>query len=252
MSGWIKLHRDIRQNWIWQNPVYFRAWVDMIMQANHEPKNRLYKDNLVHIDRGQIVGSLKSFSKRWKMTINKTRHFLKLLENDSMIVKKTTQGFTHLNICNYDTYQSSAQTDHNFTTRSPHTHHTLTTTPKELKNEKNEKNVSKAQQIQKIKDNLDSFINKFPTKNVKHEFESFCDWLSAKGRTYKNYSAGFNNWLRKSPDIELDTKQQNSVYVCPDNHIERKIRRGVHAVCPDCRQKLIPKESALMSNILRT
>ena len=83
----------------------------MLMEANHKTKSRLYNGNLVIIKRGQIVGSLQSYANRWDMTVSQVRHFIDLLEQDKMVSKKTAQGFTHLSICNYDTYQSLQQAD---------------------------------------------------------------------------------------------------------------------------------------------
>ena len=38
--------------------------------------------------------------------------------------------------------------------------------------------------------------NKFPSVNVKLEFEAFKDFLSSKKRRYKNYKSAFRNWCR--------------------------------------------------------
>lgn len=33
-EGFICVSRSIVSHWIWNNPVYFQRWVDMIMMAN--------------------------------------------------------------------------------------------------------------------------------------------------------------------------------------------------------------------------
>ena len=34
MSGWVKIHRKIRDNWIWDKPEYLKAWLDLIFKKN--------------------------------------------------------------------------------------------------------------------------------------------------------------------------------------------------------------------------
>jgi len=249
LTGWIKLHRDIREHWIWQNPVYYRAWSDMLMEANHKTKSRLYNGNLVIIKRGQIVGSLQSYANRWDMTVSQVRHFIDLLEQDKMVSKKTAQGFTHLSICNYDTYQSLQQADNTQNAHSPQAHRKLTATPKELKNEKNERNIySKQQQLENIKNSLDEYKLQFPTKDVQGQFDFFCDYLDSKDKRYKNYAAGFKNWLRRSNDVV--TKKSNDIKVtCPSEHEFKIIERGVYTVCQTCFEQMIPVEQVQMKKM---
>ena len=37
---------------------------------------------------------------------------------------------------------------------------------------------------------------------MKFEFEKFTDWMSANGKQYEDYEAGFRNWLRKADDFD--------------------------------------------------
>ena len=51
-----------------------------------------------------------------------------------------------------------------------------------------------------IKDIDEAFLKvlqkKFPSVIVQEEFSSFKDWLSSKGRKFKDYKAAFRNWCR--------------------------------------------------------
>lgn len=45
--------------------------------------------------------------------------------------------------------------------------------------------------------NIDNFrIDEFEDIDIDKEYKKFRDWLKSKGKTYKDYSAGFRNWLR--------------------------------------------------------
>ena len=107
MSGWICLHRDIQNHWIFSDAERFRAWVDLIMLSNHEDNKFMINDTLITVTRGQLAWSQLSLSNRWKWTRQKTRTFLKLLQNESMIDTKSNHHTTIITICNYSQYQDS-------------------------------------------------------------------------------------------------------------------------------------------------
>lgn len=60
-------------------------------------------------------------------------------------------------------------------------------------------------------EDLKELQTKFPTKDVKFEYESAQDWLLANGRRKKNYKAFMRNWLRRSPDKRIPPKINNTV-----------------------------------------
>lgn len=90
-EGWIKLYRGIRKHWIWEPRIFskFEAWVDMLLQANHASQKILLGNELVQVERGSFITSELKLMERWKWSKTKVRSFLKLLEEDGMIVKKT-------------------------------------------------------------------------------------------------------------------------------------------------------------------
>ena len=138
MEGWIKIYRDITKHWIWNDPVKFKWWIDMLLMANHEDKKINIGMKLVVCKRGQSVMSLSSWAKRWGVSRDRVRAFFKLLENDAMIEHTSNTKFTQITICNYDSYQDD------LTTNSQQTHNKLTTNSQQThtnKNDKNDKNI---------------------------------------------------------------------------------------------------------------
>jgi hypothetical protein len=63
------------------------------------------------------------------------------------------------------------------------------------------KSLPRAKQIQIIGERLNDFAELFPTVDVEFQFDHWKDWMDAKGQTFKDYSAAFRNWLRKSLDL---------------------------------------------------
>jgi len=110
MNGWIKLNKRIRKHWLWDHPAYFRAWVDMLMMANWKETKKLYKDEIIVIERGEFPTSIRKLSERWGMAINTVNKLLKLLKKDTMIDTHTKHGFTTIKINNYEKYQTRLDT----------------------------------------------------------------------------------------------------------------------------------------------
>lgn len=112
--GWIRLHRKLRDHWLWDNKEVkskFEAWIDLIMMASHRERTVYIKDQLVTIKRGEVCCSLNTFAKRWKWSTGKVRRFISVLKTDKMVVQQTTRVATHLSICKYDTYQGERHAD---------------------------------------------------------------------------------------------------------------------------------------------
>lgn len=139
MIGWIKLHRKIRSHWIYENPEYLKWWVDILMEANFEPKKVLIKNMLLECKRGEVLYSYVTWAKRWKTTRSKAMRFLKMLEKDSMIVLKSVTVTTRLTICNYDSYQDVRTADEPQVNRKRTASELQVNTTKERKKEKNDK-----------------------------------------------------------------------------------------------------------------
>jgi len=104
-SGWLKIHSQIRNHWLWKDPQYLRAWIDMLMMANWKPTKRIYKNEIILIDRGSFPTSVRKLMLRWNWSNRKLYRFLKLLQKDAMIHTVKDHGFTLIKITNYDKYQ---------------------------------------------------------------------------------------------------------------------------------------------------
>src|SRR5699024_1503083 len=153
MHGWIKLHRRIQNHWIYQEDRVFsryEAWIDLIMMANHAAKRILVDNDLISVDKGQLITSIRRLCDKWKWSNTKVINFLKLLEQDSMIKFESDTKKTVINICNYNLYHDTENEDNDTETTRKHN-----------------KNISKKQQ--KSDKNANSTKNE---KNERHEKDS--------------------------------------------------------------------------------
>jgi len=65
---------------------------------------------------------------------------------------------------------------------------------------------SKKVQLKEIEIELVELQKLFPSKDVKVEFEKWTDYMLSRGKTYKNYSAAFRNWLRNEQFDKTERK----------------------------------------------
>ena len=111
-----------------------------------------------------------------------------------------------------------------------------------LKEHKYKNKSQKKDQLKEIENNLSELQNEFSEVNVKLEYEKFVDYLAANGKTYKNYNAGFKNWLRNDAfgKAKLDPKKVNKIIdvICTncDHMFKHKSELLNNMKCPKCKE----------------
>lgn len=111
--GWISLHRQIQEHWLWKDKPfsYGQAWTDMLLLANHSDNKFPLGNDIVTVETGSFITSELKLMDRWGWSKCKLRRFLMLLENDSMIIKKTDRKKTTITIVNYGNFQGLQTTE---------------------------------------------------------------------------------------------------------------------------------------------
>lgn len=107
-KGWILLHRQIQDNWIWQSKRFdnAHAFVDLLILANGVDKKTASHNRPVLCKRGTVNLSVLELSKRWGWHWRTVDSFLQALEQDGTIIVKKCQGKgTTITLVNYDKYQ---------------------------------------------------------------------------------------------------------------------------------------------------
>lgn len=109
-EGYIPLYRKIMDNWLWEDRPFSRgqAWVDLLLLANHSPREILVGGHLAGMGAGDLVTSEVTLAERWGWSRRRVQAFLSLLESQQMIVKKTGNKGTCLTLCNYRYYNDPA------------------------------------------------------------------------------------------------------------------------------------------------
>lgn len=141
-AGWIKLHREIQNHWIWQDDRYFKWWMIILLNVNHEARNFPVGTELFVCNQGQSFRSIQQWTDLFLCSKKTTIKFFSMLENDNMIqseiIGKGNRRKHLLTVVNWGKLQG-LETE-NYTERKPKI------TPKgnpnvpPNKNDKNDKN----------------------------------------------------------------------------------------------------------------
>ena len=174
MEGWIKLHRQIKEHWIWKDPVKFQWWIDILLSVNHDDAKVNIGYEIYECKRGQSIMSLKSWAENWKVSKDTVRNFFKLLAKDNMIILESLTKSTRITVCNYDTYQYYLHDEQTQPVRKANDEQTQPHSNKNDKKEKNDKNNNKFFDL--------SFVD--PLFN-----ETFLLWLNYKKEKREGYKS---------------------------------------------------------------
>ena len=194
MTGWIKLHRKFIQ-WEWFTvDEMVKLFIYLLLSANHEDGN--FQGTIVK--RGQLITGLNKLSFNTGISIQTLRTCLKRLEKTSEINIQSTNKYSIITICNYDTYQSDQQT----TNKQPNTRLTNNqqTTNKQLTTNNNDKNEENKKNDKNFVVPTEKEISDycFERKNTV-DAAKFFDFYSSKGwmvgkNKMKDWKAAVRTW----------------------------------------------------------
>lgn len=87
MEGWIKLHREIIDHWIYQDAEYLKVWMEMLIRARYwdEPSMELVGDQLIKVDRGEFIFGRPKWSQRLGISEQRLKTLIKKMLKDDMI-----------------------------------------------------------------------------------------------------------------------------------------------------------------------
>ena len=209
MSGWIKLHRSIKEHWLYTEKrkfSKFEAWNDILLTVNFSPAKKIIKGKLINVNRGESILSLDSWASRWKWNKSSVKRFFELLKKDGMIELKNETVTTRLTVCKYDTYQSKENESETQTKRKRNANETHAKPIEEEEERKEEKEEIIYRKFNHLKITIKDFerLNEIYDKDdidmVLNNIENY--------KNNKNYTSLYLtslNWLKK----DYKTKQQN-------------------------------------------
>jgi hypothetical protein len=198
MAGWIKLSREIKDHWIFADPVKFKWWIDILLTVNFEDKKVPFGFKILECKRGEALMSLQNWAKKWGVTKSVVKNFFTMLESDGMITHKNETVTTRITVCNYDSYQQLEYANNTQGKRNTNATQTQHGTTKEREERKEGK--------EEIKDN-DIFSFKKSLISLGVETQIAEDWM--KVRKLKKASNTKTSFEKIKTQIELSEKPAN-------------------------------------------
>lgn len=160
MEGWIKLHRQLLDNPISCKPSYLSVWIHLLLLANHEDKDFIYKNEKYTCARGQIVTSRAKLAERTGLAGSTVEDILRYLEKEGNIRQQDNSSFRLITVINYNQYQEVRQQAGQPADSQPDTN----------KNEKNEKNINTMRESSPKGDAVvESILTK--TEGISYEYQ---------------------------------------------------------------------------------
>lgn len=106
-KGWIMLFRSMQDHWLWKDRPFSKgqAWIDLLLDANHESHKLLFSGELITIKRGQVLTSKVKLAQRWGWDRKTVTSFLDVLKADNQADTKADNKCTLITITNYNQYQ---------------------------------------------------------------------------------------------------------------------------------------------------
>lgn len=206
-QGWISLHRSIQDNWIWEEKPYdkARAWIDILLMVNHEKKKVLLGTQLIDVDKGEKITSIRKLADRWGWSTTKVDSFLKMLESDKMIELKKDTKKTVIKVLNYANYQDRNKTEKD-TEMTPERQQSDTEmTPKNTNNnDNNANNENKGVKPNGFSVVIDNYTDDAALK------QTIKDFIEMRKKNKKNMTAkALELMLKKLDSLAIDdfTKQ---------------------------------------------
>ena len=107
-NGWIKLHRKILESEVASyDGQTFAAFVTLLLRVNF--RQGWFQG--MPVLPGQMITSREKLAAMWGVSVQRARTILHRLELADAITVKSTNRFTLVSVCNWETYQNGVAAD---------------------------------------------------------------------------------------------------------------------------------------------
>lgn len=222
MNGWIKIHRGIVDHWLFQDERYFKWWITILLYVNHEGKKFPVNGELVTCNPGESFRSVDDWAAVLKCHKKTLYKFFNLLENDSMIKRKTVGNGNRrkhlLTVVNWDKFQEK-ETE-KYTESAPGKYTESVPLTRMNKNEKNKEGKTVRFIPPDLPELTECFRKKILEKgknlNPEFEAENFLSFYSSKNwfigkNKMTNYKSAVTGWVNRAKEQSKPINGQKKI-----------------------------------------
>jgi len=133
MTGWLKVHRKLKDSSFYKDSQAVHLWLHLLLCANHKEAEVLIGQQIVKVKPGQFITGRKKLSEATGIAESKIQRVLKVFEKCTMIEQQTFTKYRVISITNFTEYQLGEQ----------QTNSKRTTDEQQMNTNKNDKNEKK-------------------------------------------------------------------------------------------------------------
>ncbi|MBN2171537.1 MAG: hypothetical protein JW819_09490 [Candidatus Krumholzibacteriota bacterium] len=101
-AGWVPLWRDdVRLAGILKNHLAAALYVQLLVEATHEPRTVMFGEHAVQLEAGEVVTCRRQLAEDLGTTDRRIRTAITVLETVQLTTSRTTNGYTVFTLANY-------------------------------------------------------------------------------------------------------------------------------------------------------
>lgn len=193
----ILLNLDKLSGWPWISDInVYYVFTRMLLTANVEAK--MWRN--IEVGKGQFIYMLESYARELNLSVQSLRTVLNKLEKSGEITKKSTNKFTIVTICNYDSWVLFV--DNEQQTSNKQTTNEKTTEDKDIED-------GGGKQKKFVPPAVETVAQYIQEKGYHFDANNFCDFYESKGwyvgkNKMKDWKAACRTWERKQKEAHHD------------------------------------------------
>jgi DNA-binding transcriptional regulator YhcF (GntR family) len=109
MSGWVKIHRQMRESSCYRDSDAKAVWLECILRANFSETKIKIGQQTVTLQAGQFITSREKMAETLNVQQSKIQRVLKWLESEHQIKQQSYSKFRVITVLNWKEYQGDNQ-----------------------------------------------------------------------------------------------------------------------------------------------
>ena len=203
MAGWIKLHRQLRNNPHMNQPNYRAVWTEILLEAQHKPRDVIFKGKRITLKPGQFTCGSNQLSEWTGVPASSVRRILKIFKSEQQIDVQASNKFSLITVLNWDKYQGVEQQSEQQVSINRAASEQQVATPKECKNEKNDKKSASRSLGNSIPPAIEDVTEYFIANGRGEEASKFYNFYDSKGwmvgkTKMKKWRSSVGLWISRS------------------------------------------------------